>query len=205
MPRRSLLCGSVVAILTLTVAAGCDGGGGTPKQSPSANGSSAASPSASPSPSPTVSQNEMMLHAAQEQFKAYYKLYLVEGKDPESGPSKSLLGMTDPYGPERDALKKSFVAAKDASSKVVSPNVSITVGPEQASNGSKRTELKFRACIDARKVKVTDEEGSGYLSWELLDISMRTKDGASADSRSRPSSWRVYRANQVDADKPCEL
>ncbi|WP_091525326.1 hypothetical protein [Microlunatus soli] len=153
-----------------------------------------------------MSQNEMMLHAAQEQFKTYYKLHLVEGKKPESGPSKSLLAMTDPYGPERDALQKSFAAARKEGSYIKSANVRVTVGPETSSNGSKRTELTFRACIDGRKASVTNGTQSRPLSWELLDVNMRTKDGESVERRaSEPDAWRVYRANQADEDKACEF
>ncbi|SDS65824.1 hypothetical protein SAMN04489812_2587 [Microlunatus soli] len=148
----------------------------------------------------------MMLQAAQSQFVKYYKAYLVEGMHPTHAPSKRLLAMTHPDGAERTILKESFANAREEGSRIESAEISISVGPEGKSNGSKRTELKFKACIDGRRAKVGDGTKSRSLPWELLNVDMRAKAGASPDARAtEPSSWLVYSANQLDKGSPCEL
>lgn len=208
MPRRRAVYALIAGFLMLPMLAACDKTGGTPLPSPSAPADPVSSaPSTSPttpSPSPSPSLDEQMLHAAQTQVKRYYKANILEGKDPSAGPSKSLLAMTDPEGPERIILKKSFANARKAGSHVVTADIRMTVGPETASDGSRHTQVKFRACIDGRRVKVTDGTRSRHLPWELLDVEMRAKQGTSIMDRStEPAAWLVYRLNDVDKGSPC--
>lgn len=203
MPRRSLLCGAVVALLTLTVAAGCDGAGGTPKRSPSASGSSAASPSAS-SPSPTVTQNEMMLQAAQKQYQAFYAAYIDASRNPPPHPPKGLLAMTDRDGSQDEWLIKAFANAQKSGGRITRGEPTITTGPESASNGTRRTVLKFRACLDLTDVYSNGSGSEKPLTWELLDVEMRASDDATAQRRAtKPDVWKVYRSSNVGTGDEC--
>jgi hypothetical protein len=140
---------------------------------------------------------------AQKQFESYYYAYIDSARKPSPGkPPSELLKQTDPNGPERGWLKKSFKRGKANGGHVKSGVVKVTVGPETSSNGTKRTSLRFRACIDPGSLRVAVNGELRKFTWQLLDVEMHTKKKTSKQDRAtKPQAWLVYSKNQVSSKK----
>jgi len=140
---------------------------------------------------------------AQKQFQSYYYAYIDSARKRSTGkPPGSLLKQTYPASPERGWLKKSFARGKKSRGYVKSGVVKVTVGPETASNGSKRTSLKFRACVDPGDLRVAVNGEIRKFPWQLLDVEMRVKGETSKqDMADDPTAWLVYSENQISSEK----
>lgn len=207
MPLRGLPRRLAVAVLVLPLVAACDAGKPQRNQSPSADPTqSSPSPTASsptPSPTPTASWSEMTLKTAQKKYVSYYYDYVDATRQPAEGdPPKKLVAQTDPDGPERDWLKNAWADGRRTGGYVASGNVKVSSGPETYANGN-RTRLKFRACIDPGNARIKVDGKLSKLSWQLMNVEMRSKKGASKEQvASDTSIWRVYSADTV-SNKKC--
>ena len=216
MLRREAVRAVVGLLLVSVVLSGCDGKTPSTTSShspsapaPSSTGASAPSPSVSSSsatakPSATpASWSGATLEMAERQFQYYYYAYVDSARRPSNGePPRTLLAQTDPDGPERGWLKKSFANGKKSGGHIKSGHVKVTLGPEVSSNGSERTRLKFRVCVDPGDAKVVINGKIRTAPWQLLDVEMHAKPNASKRSRgSDPKVWLVYSKNQISSEK----
>jgi len=140
---------------------------------------------------------------AERQFQNYYYSYIDSARKPSTGkPPSELLRQTVPGGPERDWLRESFASGKATGGHIKSGHVRVTLGPESSSNGSVRTQLKFRACVDPGDARVVVNGKIKNAPWQLLDVEMRAKQSASKQTRATdPAVWLVYSTNQIASEE----